>query len=182
MDNLCIFVKETWSCLTMAVALGLAWLAIHEKARRWAIRQVEGQMKARKWLPGVIGCILLLWCALYCYCIIRLDRQDAVEKSPVYQNQMVVKWRAEALIEHFYKVAAIYDTNQEERADFAMHDMKWLQTVTDDLLKEKIESDAVIDLYNQAMKNGGLKGETIKRMADELTKEVAKLPKHAENP
>jgi hypothetical protein len=159
----------------LGVVFGLC--ALSPSLGDW-IKMKDEAMKLSPWKWRVGGILIIAFFALYFVAGIKDRKIQSREQTLDYQQQVVVKHETEALADHFYRVAVIYDTNQEEQADFIAHDVKWLQAVTDELLKQDLESDKVVNIYNEAQQAGGIKGENIKRMADELNKLASKLPKN----
>jgi hypothetical protein len=48
--------------------------------------------------------------------------------------------------------------------------------VTEHLSKQGLSVDNAVDIYNKAQQSGGIKGETLKKLADELTKLPDQIP------
>jgi hypothetical protein len=101
----------------------------------------------------------------------------AAHQSPIYQQQIVLKHETESLAKYLARTAIGFDTNQEARADFQVHDLKWLHGVTDDLTKQGLSVDKAVEIYNESQRTGtGVTSETLKKLSDELNRLATQLP------
>lgn len=122
-----------------------------------------------------VFCIMLITSSIYLQLV--QSRQQMVQSSPVYQQQIALKHETEVLAKYLSKISIDFDKNQELRADFTVHDFGWLKVVTDDLTKQGLSVDNVVEIYNNSQRTGtGVKSETLKKMSDELNRLAAQLP------
>jgi len=100
----------------------------------------------------------------------------AAHQSPIYHQQIELQHETRVLAKYLSKISVDFDKDQMARADFASHDFVWVKEVTDNLTKEGLDVSPVVDIYDKAQQTGGLKGETLKEMSDQLTKLANQLP------
>jgi hypothetical protein len=101
----------------------------------------------------------------------------AAHQSPLYPQQISLKHETESLANYLSKTSIGFDTNQEARMDFQVHDLKWMQDVTFELTKQGLSIDKAVEIYNESQRTGkGVTSETLIKLSKELMNLANQLP------
>jgi hypothetical protein len=174
-NTFCLIFKSFGDYFLYGIGLWLAACAIAPTLGVWFRKEVRTVRKTL-WKRLIVGIPLAVFCLILIAVSIRLQIVQSRQQSSVYQQQIALKHETEVLAKYLSKIAVDFDKDQELQSDFRAHDFAWLKSVTDDLQKQGLNTGKVVDIYNKSQPFGGTKGETIKKMADELNVLANQLP------
>ena len=180
MNTFCLIFKSVGDYLLPIIGILFAAGTIFPALGKW-FKHKESAMKASRLKSLFFGISLAVFCIALIAASVRIQltqsRQQAIQSSLHYQQQMALKYEIESLAKYLSKTAIDFDKNQEAQADFQGHDLKWLQSVTFDLTRQGLSIDKVKEIYDESQRTGrGATSETLKKMSDELNKLAAQLP------
>lgn len=128
-----------------------------------------------------LGISLAAFCLTLIAVSVRIQLVQAKQQSPVYQQQITLKHETEMLAKWLRVVSPRLDATPpdfELRSEFmpSGYGVQRLNSVADDLLKQGIEVTNVVRMFRDAQSSGGVKGETLREIADELKRLASQLP------
>ncbi len=146
------------------------------------VQKVEASLKTSILARRIFGLTLIALASFYIYVGVRMQQSDARDKSPVVQQQMVLKFHTENLAKELYSFADKYEQASKEKNQIMdlnpYYDRYYywkIDGILEKLKEEGIDTQTLSELHYQAVETArGMNQKPLGSEARDIAKELEK--------
>jgi hypothetical protein len=148
-DKFFIIIQTLGNFMLPIAGVFVGLCAVSKKMQKW-IKKTESAMKQSTWKMRLFGLVLIAFCSMYLWAMIRANLSESAEKSPIYQGQMVLKNHVKNFARNLIAFAKSYTPNNPGSADSFRDEMDDINSYAKQLKSEGVPSDNLEKLFDKS--------------------------------